>query len=89
MYFLPRSQLMTTPNCPATKDEQHIRDAWALMDSVIAHLTVDGGVKEACDEVRSSGCNADQQAFKGIMMYYMCVPHSPTHDEYILNRVGA
>jgi len=73
-----------------TGDEQAVQDAWTIMDATINDLTLSGGLRESCETATQNTCNADQQSFKGITMYYMCVslpspylisnavPHSPT-----------
>ncbi|KAJ7109583.1 glycoside hydrolase family 76 protein [Mycena crocata] len=46
--------------------------AWSIMDSIIQNLTVDGGLREPCDNLQPGGtCNTDQQTFKGVAMLYM------------------
>jgi len=54
-----------------TGDEQAVQDAWAIMDATINDLTLNGGLRESCETATQNTCNADQQSFKGITMYYM------------------
>ncbi|KAJ6631402.1 glycoside hydrolase family 76 protein [Mycena sp. CBHHK59/15] len=54
-----------------TGDESAITSAFAIMDSVIMSLTVDGGLREPCETTTANFCNADQQTFKGIVVHYM------------------
>jgi len=56
-----------------TGDEQAVQDAWAIMDATINDLTLNGGLRESCETATQNTCNADQQSFKGITMYYMYV----------------
>ncbi|SJL10676.1 uncharacterized protein ARMOST_14067 [Armillaria ostoyae] len=41
------------------------------MNAIITHLTVDEGLRESCESLTQTSCNADQATFKGINMYYM------------------
>ncbi|KAJ7645923.1 glycoside hydrolase family 76 protein [Mycena polygramma] len=54
-----------------TGDESAVQAAWALMDSIIMGMTVDGGLREPCETTTANLCNADQQSFKGILTHYM------------------
>ncbi|KAJ7578263.1 glycoside hydrolase family 76 protein [Mycena floridula] len=54
-----------------TGDETAVTSAFSIMDSVIASLTVNGGLREGCESTTQNLCNADQQTFKGILAYYM------------------
>ena len=52
-------------------DAGALDSANAIIDAVIANLVVDGALVESCDS--SNTCNVDQQTFKGIAVYFMCV----------------
>ncbi|KAJ7173716.1 glycoside hydrolase family 76 protein [Mycena filopes] len=54
-----------------TGDESAIQAAWAIMDSVIMSMTINGGLREGCESTTANFCNADQQTFKGILTHYM------------------
>ncbi|KAK0498981.1 glycoside hydrolase family 76 protein [Armillaria luteobubalina] len=54
-----------------SRDEKFLRDAFTIMDAIITHLTVDEGLRESCESLTQTSCNADQATFKGITMYYM------------------
>ncbi|KAK7057769.1 glycoside hydrolase family 76 protein [Favolaschia claudopus] len=54
-----------------TGDETTITSAWAIMDAIIASMTIDGGLREPCEITTQNNCNADQQTFKGITMHWM------------------
>ncbi len=40
-------------------------------DAIITHLIVDEGLRESCESLTQTSCNADQATFKGITVYYM------------------
>jgi len=58
-------------------DTSLLDQAEITLDAAISHLTVDGILKESCDDASSGGaqCNHDQQSFKGIwtkhLQYYL------------------
>ncbi|TFK71080.1 glycoside hydrolase family 76 protein [Pluteus cervinus] len=54
-----------------TGDESVIQDAWGLIEASMAHLTINGYLREACESQSVNYCNADQQAFKGILANYI------------------
>ena len=41
------------------------------MNAIIKHLTVDEGLRESCESLTQTSCNADQATFKGITVHYM------------------
>ncbi|KAF9009760.1 hypothetical protein BDZ89DRAFT_1143761 [Hymenopellis radicata] len=53
------------------KSEAAITAAFGIMDSIINNLTIDSGLREACESATELKCNADQQSFKGITVEYM------------------
>ncbi|KAK0205514.1 glycoside hydrolase [Desarmillaria ectypa] len=54
-----------------TQDEKFLRDAFTIVDAIIKDLTIDEGLREPCESLTQTSCNADQASFKGITMYYM------------------
>ncbi|PBK90789.1 hypothetical protein ARMGADRAFT_933520, partial [Armillaria gallica] len=54
-----------------SQDEKFLRDAFTIMDAIITHLIVDEGLRESCESLTQTSCNADQATFKGITVYYM------------------
>ncbi|PBK63795.1 hypothetical protein ARMSODRAFT_893913, partial [Armillaria solidipes] len=54
-----------------SQDEKFLRDTFTIMDAIITYLTVDEGLRESCESLTQTSCNADQATFKGINMYYM------------------
>ncbi|KAJ7496623.1 glycoside hydrolase family 76 protein [Mycena latifolia] len=54
-----------------TKDEQYLTEAYNIVDATISNLTVDGGLRESCETNTDNQCNADQETFKGIDMFFM------------------
>ncbi|KAK0194601.1 glycoside hydrolase family 76 protein [Armillaria mellea] len=54
-----------------SRDEKFLRDTFTIMDAIITHLTVNEGLRESCESLTQTSCNADQATFKGIIMYYM------------------
>ena len=47
-----------------TQDESAVTAAWGIMDSVIADMTINGGLREACETDTVDNCNTDQTVFK-------------------------
>ncbi|KAJ7133737.1 glycoside hydrolase family 76 protein [Mycena crocata] len=54
-----------------TNDEQYLMEAYDIVDAMISKLTTDGGLRESCESNTDNKCNADQQTFKGITMFFM------------------
>ncbi|KAL1748686.1 glycoside hydrolase family 76 protein [Schizophyllum fasciatum] len=55
----------------ATGDASLLDEAEITLDAAIAHKTQNGILKESCDDVKNSTCNADQAMFKGIWMKHL------------------
>ncbi|KAJ6590167.1 glycoside hydrolase family 76 protein [Mycena vulgaris] len=54
-----------------TKDKQYLTEAYGIIDATISTLTIDGGLHEACETNTDNQCNADQETFKGINVFFM------------------
>ncbi|KAJ7286921.1 glycoside hydrolase family 76 protein [Mycena rebaudengoi] len=54
-----------------TNDEQYLHEAYDIIDAIMETLTVDGGLRELCETDTRNACNEDQQAFKGITMFFL------------------
>jgi hypothetical protein len=63
--------VLTRAHFIVTKDESAVTSAWRIMDSVIADMTINGGLREACETDTVDKCNTDQTVFKGILVQYM------------------
>ncbi|KZV82738.1 glycoside hydrolase family 76 protein [Exidia glandulosa HHB12029] len=61
-------------------DTSLLDQAEITLNATISRLTVNGILKEGCDDAKSSGCNHDQQIFKGIWM---------KHLQFYLDRASA
>ena len=57
--------------CSSAGNADALKSANWIIDAIIANLEKDGALVEACDA--ANNCNADQQTFKGITVYFMCV----------------
>lgn len=55
----------------ATGDESYLTEAKISLDAALDHLTVDGILKESCDNAGSAGtpCNNNQKSFKVYVHY--------------------
>lgn len=58
---------------PTDGDEQALNDAYKIIDALITNQSNDGGLRESCEDSKQNLCNADQQTFKGITVYFMYV----------------
>ncbi|KAF7294040.1 Glycoside hydrolase family 76 protein [Mycena kentingensis (nom. inval.)] len=54
-----------------TNDEQYLNAALDIAEAAISVLTTDNGLRESCESDTQMLCNADQQTFKGIIMFSM------------------
>jgi NH3-dependent NAD+ synthetase len=59
-----------------TNDEQYLHEAYDIIDAIMETLTVDGGLRELCETDTRNACNEDQQAFKGITMFFLSVSYT-------------
>ncbi|KZV74829.1 glycoside hydrolase family 76 protein [Peniophora sp. CONT] len=54
-----------------TGDSTYITEAQTTIDAVIAHSTVNGVIKEICDDSAGASCNGDSEEFKGAFMKHL------------------
>jgi len=56
---------------PSAGNADALKSANWIIDAIIANLEKDGALMEACEAVNK--CDANQQSFKGIAVYFMYV----------------
>ncbi|KAH8827859.1 glycoside hydrolase family 76 protein [Flagelloscypha sp. PMI_526] len=52
-------------------DPTALEDAYQIIDNMIAHMTVDGILRENCETETTNTCNADQRVFKGLSVFFI------------------
>lgn len=79
----------------ALKDDSYFDQAEITLDAAIAKLTVNGILKESCDDTNAGGsqCNHDQQLFKGLftkhLQYYLDAANDPARTAKYSEFLGA
>ncbi|KAL1664721.1 glycoside hydrolase family 76 protein [Schizophyllum commune] len=75
----------------ATGDASYLTEAEITLDATMAHKTVNGILKESCDDAVNSSCNNDQAMFKGIWMKHLqfYLDAAPDHAAKYSGFIGA